>query len=282
MPKENEDGPKSCRGRIWDAVEGDFDSPFEYFSLFLIALNVVAFIVGTIVVEGEPEGAEPCDDRCVTLNDKYAFAFDWLERISIAVFTVEYVLRLWSCVEEPAYRAKGPIGGRIRYALSFFCLCDLCALAPFYYELASGTDMTDFATAIRGFRLIRLLKAEKYLRAFTLLGKVIEENESLLVACCYYSALCTIVFSTMLWITEKGNANHANHFRSIPQSMWVTMIMLTGEMPLSEFTPLGKIITGFMCVTAVAVFAVPTAVIGSGFVRAVQQSTGKEFTVDAA
>lgn len=62
-------------------------------------------------------------------------------------------------------------------------------------------------------------------------------------------------------------------------SMFPTLLMLTGEFPLANFTSLGQIIAGFVAVVAVAIFAVPTSVLGAGFMSAVQDSTNREFTI---
>ena len=63
-------------------------------------------------------------------------------------------------------------------------------------------------------------------------------------------------------------------------SMFPTLLMLTGEFPLANFTALGQIIAGFVAVVAVAIFAVPTSVLGAGFTHAVQKSAHREFTID--
>lgn len=61
--------------------------------------------------------------------------------------------------------------------------------------------------------------------------------------------------------------------------MFPTLLMLTGEFPLANFSPLGQIIAGFVAVVAVAIFAVPTSVLGAGFTHAVQQSAHREWTI---
>merc|ERR1712017_2912 len=72
----------------------------------------------------------------------------------------------------------------------------------------------------------------------------------------------------------------SQYYTSIPAALFPTTLMLTGEFPLSDFTPLGQFFACIIAVCAVAIFAVPTAVLGSGFVKAVQDAQGKEFTVD--
>jgi ABC-type Fe3+ transport system permease subunit len=70
------------------------------------------------------------------------------------------------------------------------------------------------------------------------------------------------------------------HFQSIPLAMFPTLLMLTGEFPLSNFTAAGQWVAGFVAVIAVAIFAVPTSVLGAGFMQAVQKAQHREFTID--
>lgn len=266
------------RATVYNWVEGAFDSWFEYSILALIFLNVLAFVIGTIPVG---KGV-PCKHDCVTINDRWANPLEIFEAVSVAIFTIEYILRLWACVEMKQYAKLGPVLGRLRYALTFFCLIDLISILPFYVTLCiPSIPDTDFTTALRGFRLIRILKADKYINAFSLLGKVFQENSTLLIATMFYAFLCLLVFSTLLYFTERHSGyESAEYFQSIPQAMWPTTLMLTGEFPISDLTPLGQLIGCIIAVVAVAVFAVPTAVLGSGFVRAIQEAEQKEFTVE--
>lgn len=262
------------RAFVHHSVEGTFDSYFEYFILLLIVLNVIAFMIGTIPVSSD-------DDDDETWDDKYSIEFETFEAVSVAIFTVEYILRMWSVMEDPHYRRKGAVWGRIRYALTFFCIIDLISIVPFYIGFIPGVPDWDFWTALRAVRLVRLLKADKYVNAFALMGNVLVDNYTLLVAACYYAVLCLILFSTILYYTEHGSDKEsAQYYTSIPAALFPTTLMLTGEFPLSDFTPLGQFFACIIAVCAVAIFAVPTAVLGSGFVKAVQDAQGKEFTVD--
>jgi len=85
--------------------------------LLLIASNVAASILET---DAELAHEAP------------AF-FEWFEWISIVVFSIEYLLRLWSCTAAP--RFAGAVRGRARMAATPMALVDLMAIAPFYAEL---------------------------------------------------------------------------------------------------------------------------------------------------
>eukprot|EP01104_Vermistella_antarctica_P006485 TRINITY_DN17186_c0_g1_i1.p1 TRINITY_DN17186_c0_g1~~TRINITY_DN17186_c0_g1_i1.p1 ORF type:complete len:343 (-),score=71.66 TRINITY_DN17186_c0_g1_i1:32-973(-) len=273
----NRDAYSRFRRWMWMAVEGPLDSPTEYALLVLILLNVLAFMIGTVDVGH----GIPCTSDCEKLDTKYNSFFEGFELFSVIIFTLEYLMRVWSCMEEEEYRKLGPVVGRLRYMFTFFLVVDVLSIVPFYISLAFDLDI-DFTTALRGFRLIRLLKAEQYLQAFSLLGNVIKSNATLLIAASFYALLCLVTFATLLYYTERNSGlEAAPFFQSIPQALFPVCLMLTGEFPLSDFTPLGQFFACLLAVFAVAIFAVPTAVLGSGFVKALQDSQHRQFTVDA-
>lgn len=95
----------SLRGRTWEIVEiarpGDTVSKlFDLFMLGLIFLNVAAVVIGTVA----------------SLQESYGAAFDAFEIFSVLVFTLEYLLRLWSCVSVSDYEVcmyDGYVGIRV-------------------------------------------------------------------------------------------------------------------------------------------------------------------------
>ncbi len=152
---------KTARQIAHENVEGTIDSPLEYTILALIFANVVLLAVSTLPVNNKCFGS-----KCLRYGDKYDAYFEVAETISVLIFTLEYILRIWACVEFPDVSAKGPFWGRVRYALTFFPIVDILSIAPWWGALMLGKESPDFTTAVRVFRLIRLLKADKYLNAF--------------------------------------------------------------------------------------------------------------------
>lgn len=111
------------RRRIWDilepAKEGDTVSRFfDFFMLSLILLNIIAVIAGSV---------ESVQNQWNT----FLAAF---EVVSVAVFTVEYLARLWSCTADDRY--SGCIRGRIRLAFQILSIVDLVAILPFFCHSA--------------------------------------------------------------------------------------------------------------------------------------------------
>ena len=112
--------------RVYEIVEeaapGDRSSQaFDIFIISLITLNAIALIVGTVeeVHQVSPQ------------------AFRIFEIISVAIFTVEYLLRVWACTADPRY--AHPVFGRLRFIVSPIALIDLLAILPFYMVLFVST-----------------------------------------------------------------------------------------------------------------------------------------------
>lgn len=84
--------------------------------------TVLALIVGNIVAV--------IAESIYPLGIRYRWALLWFERLSILLFTVEYVLRVWSCTADP--RFSSPVKGRLRFGCTPLALIDLLAIAPFY------------------------------------------------------------------------------------------------------------------------------------------------------
>ena len=89
---------------------------------------------------------------------RYGDWFASLEIVSVIVFTIEYVLRIWSCVEDRRHGYRHPVFGRLRYALTPLAVIDLLAVLPFYLAFLVPMDLR----LLRVFRLIRVLKVTRY------------------------------------------------------------------------------------------------------------------------
>jgi len=144
--------------RLYEILElakpGDRVSRFvDWFLILLILANVAALVLGTVE---RIERAAP------------AF-FRWFEIVSVAIFSVEYALRLWVCTEES--RHSRMVTGRLRYAIRPLSIVDLVAILPFFLPMFAP-DLRA-VRVLRVMRLLRLAKLGRYSRAMQLLGRVI-------------------------------------------------------------------------------------------------------------
>ena len=227
-------------------LEGLAGRVVEFFLVALIVANVVA-----VALESIP-----------SLNAQYRTFFATFEEISLATYTLEYVARLWSSVEDPRIAPLGAMQGRVRFALRPMMVVDLLAFAPSYLGIFFGIDLR----VLRIFRLFRLLKLARYSQALqALLGVLLAER----------SALFASVILLLSMMCLEGELMHIAEGRiqpralgSLPNAMYWALTTLTtvGYGDITPKTAVGKTIAGVTMVTGLALFALPVGIIANGFV----------------
>jgi len=223
----------------------------DWFILSLIALNVVALALETVE----------------SLFEVAPRLFHWFDVFSVAVFSGEYVLRMWSCVCSGRYAA--PLSGRVRYAATPLALIDLLAILPFYLPFL-GVDLR-FLRAARLFRIFRIAKVGRYSRSARLLGSVLREKREELGVALFVLFILLILSSSLLYFAEH-EANPSD-FSSIPAAMWwaVTTLTTVGYGDASPVTILGKVLASVVAILGIGMFALPTGILGAGFLEEVQK-----------
>jgi len=106
---------------------------------------------------------------------RYGAEFLRFEVFSVTVFTIEYLLRLWTCVEKDNYRR--PIVGRLQFAVSPIALLDFAAILPSYLPGEVFLDLR-FARIIRALRMVRILKFARYSRTLQTFGAVFHQKRT--------------------------------------------------------------------------------------------------------
>jgi voltage-gated potassium channel len=243
------------RARVWVVVDGVPDESvashrFESCILLLIALNVTAVILQSV--------------RDIDL--RYARPFHLFELFSVAVFAAEYLARIWSCTVDPRFRH--PIRGRLRFMRGPLALIDLLSILPFFVSLAA-VDLRVLRAA-RLFRLVRLLKAGEHIAALALLKRVLRDKREELVMAGVLMSILLVIAASVMYFAE--NAAQPDRFSSIPQSMWWAVATLTtvGYGDVYPVTPLGRLAAACISVLGIGFFALPTAILGSGFAEAMK------------
>lgn len=247
----------SLRQRTWEVVEvaasGDrLSRAFDLAILSLIFLNVVAVIL----------------DSVEALHRRMGGFLEGFEAVSVAVFTVEYLARLWSCTIDPRYR--GTLTGRVKFALRPMPIIDLLAIAPFYLPLV-GVDLRSLR-ALRLLRLLRVAKLGRYYSSLSLIKNVFRSRKEELVLTTVLMGLLLVVSSSLLYSVE--NPVQPEIFSSIPATMWWAVATLTtvGYGDMYPITGLGKFLAGTIAVIGIGAFALPTGILGAGFVEEMEKS----------
>ncbi len=244
---------KRIQQRIYELLEvahpDDTASRFtDLFLFILIALNVIAVIVETV------------DD----VKTQYATVFLYFEVFSVAVFTVEYVLRLWTCVTDRKYAQ--PVLGRLRFAGSWHAVIDLLAVLPFFLPMFLPIDLR-ILRALRFFRLLRFLKLSRYSESMRIFGKVLRSERAELMVALFVAGVLLIIGSSFLYLVEHDA--QPDVFSSIPAAMWWGVATLTtvGYGDVYPVTPIGRFLGAIVAIMGVGMFALPAGILASGFAR---------------
>jgi voltage-gated potassium channel len=241
--------------RVYEIVEkaelGDRASRiFDISILSLIVLNIAAFVAETV---------EP-------IHRVAPQFFRGFEIFSVMVFTVEYVLRLWSVTSNPEY--EHPVVGRLRFARTPMALIDLVAVLPFYLPFL-GVDLR-FVRGLRLFRLFRVFKLGRYSEALRTFGRVFAAKKEELGIAGFGLALLLLLASSLMYFAERDTQPEV--FSSIPAATWwaVTTLTTVGYGDICPVTTFGKIIGSIIAILGIAAFALPTGILGAGFVEQIR------------
>ena len=249
---------ESLRTRIYEIVEATQPDDvhgqwFDYFIVALIITNVIAVILET--VEG--------------LYVAYTEFFTGFELFSVAVFTVEYLVRLWVVVDSPNENYRHPFNGRLRYAVTPMALIDIAAILPFYLSLLIPVDLR----FMRVFRLLRLLKLTRYSTALQTLGAVLYDQRRTLGASIFVMLILLVFSSSIIYLVEKDAQPEA--FSSIPKAMWWGLATLTtvGYGDVTPATGIGKVFGATIMVLGIGMAALPAGILATGFATEMQKRT---------
>lgn len=223
---------------------------------FLIALiisNVIAMMLETL----------PAVYR------EWHATFAAFELISVTIFTLEYLLRLWVAplIPHPQKPDEPRWERRIDYILSPMAIIDLLAILPFYLGPLIELDLR----VLRLLRVVRMIKLGRYSRSMQTLIAVVRREARTLLAATSVLLILMVIAATIIYYLE----HHAQPavFSSIPASLWWALVTLTtvGYGDVVPITPLGKVFGGLITLLGVGLYALPAGILSSGFTAQMEQ-----------
>jgi voltage-gated potassium channel len=227
----------------------------EMHDLVDITLGVVIFLSVLAVMLESVE----------SIHEFMAAEFIIFDTFSVAVFSLEYLCRLYSCVEEKEY--EHPVIGRLKYMMTPSAMIDLLAVLPFYLVYFVQIDLR----FLRVVRLMRLLKFTRYNKAMNMLSEVVSEQMPALSTTLFILAITTIFAASLVYLFE--HEAQPDKFTSIPEATyWAVITLLSvGYGDLYPITPAGQFLTMIITVMGLGLVALPTGILASGFTEKMRQ-----------
>lgn len=249
---------KKIKNYIFEAMQSldennKFAKFFDIFIILLIIINVITLFIETFSISQ-------------TLHE----IFDIFEIFSVIIFSIEYLLRVWT--SDLIYPDKKPVLARIRYIFSFMALIDLLAILPFYLPLLIPFDLR-VLRVLRAIRLLRLFKMNRYIDAFSVVGTVLKEKATQLISSAMLVSILILIASILMYNVE--NDDQAGVFTNAFDAVWWAISTLTtvGYGDIYPITPLGRFLAAILAILGIALVAVPTGIISSGFMELINKNS---------
>ncbi len=213
--------------------------------ILLILVNILA-----VVLESVP-----------SYRAAYGRLFGAIELVSLVVFTLEYLLRIWATPDHVAYRGLKPLRARLRYAISTGGLIDLVSVLPFWVAFVAPSELR----IILLFRIVRFLKLARYSPALRSLLEALYAERRALFGCTVILAGATLISATFIHLAERDA--QPDKFGTIPDAMWWSVVTLgtIGYGDVVPITPLGKLVAAMTILWALVMIALPVGIIATAF-----------------
>jgi voltage-gated potassium channel len=226
---------QQLRSELYRVIFGT-DTPagkrFDLILIYSILISVLAVILDTVPA----------------LNIRFSSAFFFVEWFFTALFTLEYILRIYCSPN------------RQKYIFSFYGIVDLVSIVPSYLGLfISGAQFLLIIRLIRVLRIFRVLKLVRYLsEADVLLRSINQARRKIFLFFSLVLVLSTL-FGCLMYVVEGPG----NGFSSIPKSIYWTIVTITtvGYGDITPHTVMGQLISTLAMLTGYSILAIPTGII---------------------
>ena len=246
--------------RIYEIMDGAVLDKYSHFVEVFIALLVVANVVG-IILESVPE-----------IHHAYEAEFHAFDVFSVLVFSLEYVLRVWSYgAKYYAHDGSAPqdnsLSGRKDYVLSFYGIIDFVSTVPFYLQLLfPGADLR----VLRMFRLLRIFKLSRYNSAFEDMVAAVKAEKDSFSSAVFLLFISCLLFSSLIYIIEGHDQPEV--FPSIPAAMhWFVITIISGWGNVDPVTFLGSLLVVLTQILSIALAAILTGVVATAYSAQVER-----------
>lgn len=246
--RENHD--RTFRQKVYSLLNATPTSGRLHSQLDLILVIFIILSVFSVILETVPSIQAPL-----------AYQFRLFDDISVAVFTIEFLLRLYSAPEaNPEQPAMSQRAGWFTKPTS---LVDFIAIAPWYISLLTGGSLD--LRFVRILRVLRVLKLTRYNTAMKTFSDVMQREQRAFFAAMFVTFLITILAGAIVY--EFEHAVQPEKFDTMPRAMYWAVITLAsvGYGDISPITPIGQAFTMLLALLGIGIVALPAGILGSAF-----------------
>jgi len=230
------------REKLREIIFGYRTKSGKIFDIILLALIVIS-VIGVIL------------DSDKEIHIKYGSLLMIIEWVFTGIFTIEYILRIYSS------------STRRRYIFSTMGIIDLLSIIPTYLTLVFSGPIGHLIDIriLRLIRVFRIFRLTNYLRSGHRMQIALRSSRPKIIVFILYISLVVVVLGTLMYIVE----GQKNGFESIADSIYWTVVTLTtvGYGDVIPITALGKTISVVIMLLGYAIIAVPTGIVSAEFAK---------------
>lgn len=252
---------KKLKSLIYNLIRDDDENDlasniFDGVIISLIIINVITIIADTFNL---PAGI--------------ANVFNYIEVVSVIIFSIEYILRVWT--SDFMHQDMKPWKARIKFVFSPMALIDFVAIAPFYFPFIVSIDLR-ILRILRIVRLLRVFKVNRYTHALSTIGGVLKRKKSQLLSSIVIVFLLMVIASVLMFNIE--NDAQPDAFSNAFDALWWAVATLTtvGYGDVYPVTVLGKFLSAVIALLGIGLVAIPTGIISSGFMECIEKTSNKD------
>ncbi|MBQ6322224.1 MAG: ion transporter [Lachnospiraceae bacterium] len=238
----------SRKRRIFDIIQiGNktdlISTAFDYFLVIMIVLNITVLFLQTF-------------DQMAP----YEYVLDVVESFTVAVFIVEYALRIWT--SQFLFPGRSFIYSATHFIVSFDGIVDLLTILPFFF--LSGFVVFRMLRVVRIFRLFRINSTYD---SFNVIKAVLYDKRNQLMSSIFI--ILILMLSASLFMYSAEHDAQPDIFKNAFSGIWwsVSTLLTVGYGDIYPVTPIGKFLAILIAFLGVGAVAIPTGIISAGFVE---------------
>lgn len=233
--------------------KGIIKKQFDYVVVVAIIISILVSIIETFNISKE-------------LNI-YLYI---IQAITIAFFTVEYILRIWTA--KYLYPELGEAKARFKYIFSFWGIIDFLAFFPFYIPLDLFPNGIMALRLLRVMKILRLFRINRYYDGLNVITAVLKEKKNQLISSVF--VIFVLMLAASMFMYELEHSAQPEAFNNAFSGFWwaSSALLTVGYGDIYPITTAGKIVGIIIEALGVGLVAIPTGIISAGFIENLNKS----------
>lgn len=193
--------------------------------------------------------------------------FEIIDKVAAVIFIIDYLFR-WFTSD---YKLKKGIKSYFLYPFTFMAIIDLVTILPSITVISSGFRMLKIVRLFRTLKVLRVFKSFRYSKNIQVILSVLKKQKDSLLAVCILAIGYVLVAALIILNVEPDSFN--NYFDAL---YWATVSLTTmGYGDIYPISVAGRLVTMVSSFMGIAIIALPSGIITSGFMEELNKNRNK-------